>query len=65
MNNELDPCGARHPSDIAVHVTQKPESNTSNTTSLQVRALYVDTDKMGVVHHAAYLLWRETGEAMV
>ncbi len=39
------------------------ENNTSNTTSLQVRVLYVDTDKMGVVHHAAYLRWFEASRA--
>ena len=59
----MDPCGARLPSDIAVDVTQEIENSISNTTNLQVRVLYVDTDKMGVVHHAAYLRWFEAGRA--
>ncbi len=44
-------------------MTQETENNTSNATNLQVRVLYVDTDKMGVVHHAAYLRWFEAGRA--
>ena len=44
-------------------MTQKTDSSTSNTTSLQVRVLYADTDKMGVVNHAAYLRWFEAGRA--
>ncbi len=44
-------------------MNDKIESNTLNGTSLQFRVLYVDTDKMGVVHHAAYLRWFEAGRA--
>ena len=38
-----------------------PETGTTSTT--QVRVLYVDTDRMGVVYHGTYFRWFETSRA--
>lgn len=34
-----------------------------NTTPVKIRAIYADTDAMGIVYHANYIRWFEVGRA--
>jgi acyl-CoA thioester hydrolase len=36
-------------------------SRTDNTIEIAIRARYAETDAMGVVHHASYIVWLEQG----
>jgi acyl-CoA thioester hydrolase len=36
-------------------------SRTDNSIEITIRARYAETDAMGVVHHASYIIWLEQG----
>ncbi len=44
-------------------MTEKTNNGKNNSSTHQIRVLYADTDKMGVVYHGTYLRWFESGRA--
>jgi len=44
-------------------VDKSPQATNHNTSSLETRVLYADTDQMGVAYHGTFFRWFEAGRA--